>query len=144
MKKLLLAVLLLNTVPTLAQSAAPAKGATTIIISTSDSMATAYTKLSRLLLADGYSINKADKELAYINTDYKSIQANRGVELALKFVIAPSSNGTVITERGTGKMPYLGEFPASFRGATGSPIGRAWVELLRVGMLYSGAVVSYK
>jgi hypothetical protein len=143
MKKLLLACLLLP-FGVAAQTATPAKGATTIILSTPDSLSVAYVKLSRLLLADGYIIDKTDKELAYINTDYKNIQLNRGVELSLKIVITPNANGTIITERGAARMPYLGEFPAACRGANNSPVQRAWAELYRVSVLYPGATVSYR
>lgn len=89
-------------------------------------------------------IDKADKEVAYINTDYKNIQLNRGVELSLKISLIPGPGGVIITERGEAKMPYLGQFPAACRGANGSPVQLAWAELYRVSALYSGAKAAYK
>ncbi len=126
------------------QATQPVKGAATALVHTQDTPSQAYIKLGQLLLADGYIIDKSDPQLGFINTKSRIIQANRGVEVAMQIAISEAGGETLITERGAAKMPYLGEFPASFRGGANSPVGRAWAELERVARLYPGATVTYK
>jgi hypothetical protein len=157
MKSHLLALMLLATVPALAQTTAaptseastPLKGASVIVLTTTDSAATAYTKVARLLMADGYALDKTDKELGFINTGYRAT-INKGVEASLRFVILPQSSGSAIELRGVYRVPGMtntvigGDSPIEMRGAASSPAGRAWEEMLRVSRLYPGVTITYK
>jgi len=123
------------------------KRANVLIIHTTDSTSVAYTKIARILLADGYAIEKADKELGYINTQYRTTAVSRALQAALRFTIAPGTSETRIELRGTGLMPgfpTLGTMRLEARGQGGSPISTAWAEMQRVATLYPGAQLSYK
>ncbi|MVN78917.1 hypothetical protein GO988_21520 [Hymenobacter sp. HMF4947] len=153
MKHYLLAALLACAIPTLAQTVPPAgqeaseptKKDNVIILHTADSVATAYTKLGRLLLESGYPIDKSDKELGYINTGFRATQ-NRTVEAALRFAVIRTTTGVLIEIRGICRVPTAksADIPIDFRGTFGSPAGIAWVEMNRLALAYKAPTVTYK
>lgn len=126
----------------------PFKRANLIILHTADPPFEAYIKLGRLLLADGYPIDKSDKEMGYISTGYRAT-LNRAVEAALRFAIIAEPNGSRIEARGVCRMPSMGntvlrgDSPIDFRGAFGSPAGIAWQEMQRFTATYQASAVGY-
>jgi hypothetical protein len=165
MKHYLLAALLACSVPALAQNRVvipkPApeqpegteaaevfKRANIIIIHSTDSAATAYTKLARALLADGYTIEKSDKEIGYINTQYRVTTIAKALQAALKFTITAAAGETRIEMRATGlvsSVPALGIMRVEARGQSGSAISFAWAEMQRAATLYPGqTTLTYK
>jgi hypothetical protein len=114
MKKLLLLGLLVTTAyPGLAQTLGPAstalapsfRGANVVIIHTSDSTASAYLKLARVLLSQGYAIDESDKKLGYLQTQYRPSNINKVIYLAVKATVQAESNGSKIELRGYGRVP---------------------------------------
>ena len=166
MKLALLAGLLLAAVPALAQMQAPppteaeirASGAETtqpfkranvITLYTSDSTSAAYSKVAKLLLAAGYPIDRSDKDLGYINTNYR-VGKNREIEEAFRIAIVPIAGGAKVEVRGIYRMPGMrntfleGDSPIDFRGALGSPAGHAWQDMIAFAASYNAPKTTYK
>lgn len=157
MKSLLLAVLLACSIPTLAQTVptvgqeagAPFKGANVVLIHSTDSASVAYDKVGRLLLSEGYALDKTDKGLGFIGTSYREVAKGRA-QVALRFTVIPAPSGVVIQGRAVMHMPALqhtalnGDSPAEYRGMKGSPMLATWEELNRVAAAYPGGQLAYK
>ena len=127
----------------------PVKRANLIILHTADSANAAYIKMARVLLAEGYVLDKTDRELGFINTGYHHT-AKLAVEVALRFVVVPQPMGALIEVRGVSRMPGMnntiiaGDSPIEFRGMTGSPALLAWNAMARVAAAYNASKTSYK
>ena len=117
------------------------KRANVITLHTADSANVAYTKLARLLLAEGYVLDKADRELGFVNTGYHH-SANRAVEVALRVVVVPNPAGALVEVRGVSRMPGMshtlvgGDSPIEYRGMSGSPAMLAWEAMARLAATY--------
>jgi hypothetical protein len=159
MKHYLLAALLACSVPALAQAvppagqeaAAPFKKANLVIIHTTDSVATAYKKLAAVLLGAGYTLDRADKELGFLNTKARPTPNNKAMHTLRASVVA-AQGGSDIQLRGSFAMPMLaamsplmaGDSETVFRGMKGAPFMASWDEMQKVATLYPGGRVAYK
>ena len=125
------------------------KKANVITLHTADSAGVAYTKLARLLLAEGYVLDKVDRELGFINTGYHHT-AKASVEVALRFVVVSQPTGALIEVRGVNRMPGMnntilaGDSPIEFRGMTGSPALLAWEAMSQLAAGYKASKITYK
>jgi hypothetical protein len=108
MKHLLLAVLLLATAPTLAQTTPPAgqeaiqpfKGANEILIHTPDSTGVALKKMARALIVAGIEPDKVDAEIGYITTKGKSVGQMTTATFNYRIVATPEPSGTLLSITG--------------------------------------------
>jgi hypothetical protein len=127
----------------------PVKRANVITLHTTDSASLAYTKLARLLLTEGYILDKTDRELGFINTGYHHA-TNQAIEVALRFVIVPQQSGTLIEVRGISRMPSMsntlmgGDSPIEYRGMGGSPVMLAWQAMSQLAASYKASNVTYR
>lgn len=127
----------------------PVKRANVITLHTTDSASVAYTKLARLLLAEGYVLEKTDRELGFINTGYYHA-SNRAIEVALRFVVVPQRTGALIEVRGMSRIPGMsntlmaGDSPIEYRGMGGSPTMLAWETMARLATGYKAPGITYK
>jgi hypothetical protein len=159
MRHFLLAVLLAATTPALAQTvppvgteaAQPFKKANTIVIHTTDSTGLAYKKIAQAILEAGYTIDRADKELGFINTKAKTL-AKSGTQNTVQANIKRVGAETLVELRGAFSMPAMaamyavmaGDTPTQYRGMKGSPIMSSWDEMMRVATLYRGDALGFK
>jgi hypothetical protein len=159
MKYYLLAGLLMAAVPALAQKAPPAgqeapqpfKKANTIIIHTTDSTTVAYKKIAGVLLGAGYTLDRADKELGFMNTKPRPTSTKNAVH-TIRVAILPAQSGVDIQLKSSFATPTLaaispimaGDMETDFRGMKGSPIMASWDEMQKVAVLYSGGQLAYK
>jgi hypothetical protein len=159
MRKLLLACLLFATYPVMAQTSSangqeasqPFKKANAVVITTPDSLDTAYKKIAQAILEAGYTIDRADKELHFINTKARPI-ARMGLQESLQASLKPGAGGSVILLSGTFASPSMaamsplmaGDSKVEYKGMKGSPIMACWEELQRVARLYQGGALTYK
>jgi hypothetical protein len=150
MKKLLLACLLLVACPAIAQKAIPTKGDNIIIISTPDSTKAAYVKVAALLLEAGYTIDRSDKELLFINTKFRPAP-RYNMEHAPRVTIAATANGSKISLRDAFVLPgaaavssiMAGQQEVVFRGGKTSTFMICWDELQKLASLYPAGNISY-
>jgi hypothetical protein len=153
MKHYLLAGLLLAAVPALAQTApvdAPFKGANTIVVHTSDSAAVAYKNIARILLDAGYTLDRADKELLFLNTKSKSAPRYNMMHI-VRASIKPSGSGSDIQIKDAFTLPgaaavsaiMAGESETQFRGGQSSTYMICWNEMYRLAALYPNGKLSY-
>lgn len=160
MKHYLLAGLLLAAVPSIAQTAPPDgqeaaqpfKKANTLIIHTSDSVATAYRKLAGVLLNAGYTIDRNDKELGFLNTKARPTAKKMAMQ-TLRASVVKTQTGADILLKGSYATPGLaamspwlmsGDTETEYRGMKGSLIMSCWDELEKVAALYPGGRLAYK
>jgi hypothetical protein len=159
MKKVLLACLLLVNCPVIAQTSPPIgqeatqpfKKANTIVITTQDSLNTAYKKFAQAILEAGYTIDRADKELYFINTKARPV-GRMGLQESVQASLKPVSGSTMILLSGTFASPSMaamsplmaGDSKVEYKGMKGSPIMACWEELQRVAKLYQGGALTYK
>ena len=160
MKHYLLAGLILAAAPTLAQTApaagqeapTPFKKANTVIIHTTDSLGTAYKKLAGVLLNAGYTLDRNDKELGFLNTKARPA-ANKVAMHTLRASVVKTPEGTDILLRGSYATPGLaavspwlmsGDTETEYRGMKTSVVMSCWNELEKVAALYPGGRLSYK
>jgi hypothetical protein len=150
MKKSLLAAILLLPFGAMAQTPAPAKGANVIIIVTPDSAKQAYNKLADILLTAGYTVDRADKELLFINT--KPRPAPRyNMEHMPRASISATPSGSNILLRDSFTLPgaaaaasfMAGQQEVVYRGGKGSTFMVCWAELERIASLYPNAKIEY-
>lgn len=144
---LLLGVCFLLTVPVLGQGQAQVfKGANTILVQTSDSANTALTKMARLFVQQGFTIDKLDQSLGYLTTTGKTYGQISPAVFTYKVVAQPSASGTVLVVTGE----YIVQ--AGLRSIT-SPMHwykgnltqdkQCFLHAQEVANAYSGASVSY-
>lgn len=142
MKRLLLLVLLcvFAVSASLAQSAAPFKGANVLYIQTPDSAVVAWKKLAGVLTSAGYGIKSSDKDLLTLTTE--SSPGKRGEQVVLLAVVRDKS----IQLRGTYSLPGAlpGSAVISLRGMKGSPSFTAWERLLSAAKSYPSGKISYQ
>ena len=159
MKKMLLAAMLLIAGPALAQTTLsngneatqPFKSANAVVIHASENLDSAYKKIAQAILEAGYTIDRADKELYFVNTKAKPL-GRMGLQESLQASLKSTAEGTIITLTGSFSSPSLaavsplsaGDSRAEYRGMKGSPIMACWEELQRVASLYSGGTITYK
>lgn len=159
MKHYLLAALLVATTPALAQTvppvgteaAQPFKKANTVIIHATDSMSVAYTGIAKAILAAGYTIDRSDKELGFVNTKPRPL-GRMSVQESLQASLKRSSTGIDIQITGSYSAPAIaavsplsaGETRVDYRGMKGSVVMACWEELQRVAALYPNAILGYK
>jgi hypothetical protein len=149
MKKLLLATMVLFTEQALAQSVPP-KGANVIIITTSDSAKVAYNKLASILLNAGYTIDKADKDLLFVNTKPKPAP-RYNMEHAPRANITATATGSSILLRDSFTLPgaaavasfMAGQQEVVYRGSKSSTFMVCWDELQRLAALYPNGKIEY-
>lgn len=157
MKHLLLAALLLVAGPALGQiqpppfvQAAEPKGATTILVSTTDSARVAYNKAVAGLLAQGYGLDKSDKEALFFSTPSRS--ADGSVFIKIQLVVVPAPGGSVATFRSTFTwvsattiMAHVEnrELPVQFAGGPGGPSKRAWAAMKKAAIAALPGTISY-
>jgi hypothetical protein len=109
MKSFLLAAYLLGSLSTLAQTTpmpavgvevtTPFKGANVLLLHTTDSASTALKNLGRLLVKNGYSIDKLDLQLGYLTTADPTVAAGH-TTYDYKAVADPEKGGTVLSISG--------------------------------------------
>jgi hypothetical protein len=153
MKHLLLAGLLLASVPVLAQAPAaeaPFKGANTIVVHTADSAATAYKKIAHILLDAGYTLDRADKDLLFLNTKSKSAPRYNMLHVVRASVKATASGADIqlkdaFTLPGAAAVSAImaGESETQYRGAQSSTYMVCWNELHRLAALYPSGKLGY-
>jgi hypothetical protein len=149
MKHLLLIGLLFCGSKALSQDR-PAKGANVIIIVTSDSAKAAYNKLATILLTSGYTLDRADKELLFVNTKPKPAP-RYNMEHAPRASINAIPTGSKILLRDSFTLPgaaavaafMAGQQEVVYRGGKGSTFMVCWAELERIANLYPGARIEY-
>ena len=160
MKHCLLAGLLLATIPALAQTAPPAgqeatqafKKANTLIIHTSDSVTTAYRKLAGVLLNAGYTIDRNDKELGFLNTKARPTPNKTAMDTLRASVVKTQAGADILLKRSYATpglaaiSPWLmsGDTETEYRGMRGSIVMSCWDELEKVAALYPGGRLAYK
>ena len=135
MRALLLPALLMAVVPAVAQTA-PAKGVNTISASVPDAPDVVYKHVAQSLLAAGYSLDKADKELGFIAT--KPRPAPRyNMLYACMVSIQAAGVGSVATISGTFSLPgaaavsplMAGETAIEYRGGANSTFMICWQQM---------------
>lgn len=133
-----------------ASGAIEPKGATTIKILTADSASITYKKAVAGLLAQGYGIDKSDKDALFLSTPAKSVDGS--VFIKIQLVVAPASGGSVATFRSTFTwvsattiMAHVEnrELPVQFAGGAGGPSKRAWAAMKNAAVAALPGVVSY-
>ena len=113
--------------------AAPFKGASALLIRTSDSARVAYQKLAQSLLAGGYGLEKTDKELGYISTSLRPAP-RYNMLYACKFFVKPTATGADIQVSGVFTLPgaaavsaaMAGESQIEYRGGPASTFMVCW------------------
>ena len=160
MKLYLLAVCLLSAAPVLAQAVppngqevpTPFKKANTIIIHTTDSTGTAYKKLAGVLFNAGYTLDRNDRELGFLNTKARPA-ANKAAMQTLRASIIKTPEGADILLKGAYATPGLaaispwlmsGDTETEYRGMKTSIVMSCWNELEKVAALYPGGRLAYK
>ena len=83
----------------------PFKGANTIVIHTTDSSKQALEKLGRLLVQQGYTMDKFDLILAYLATKPKSVGQLTPAAYTYTSVAMPEATGTALHIRGEYTVP---------------------------------------
>jgi hypothetical protein len=160
MKHYLLAACLLTAAPVIAQTvpaagqetAQPFKKANTVVIHTSDSLAVAYRKLAGVLLNAGYTIDRNDKELGFLNTKARPA-SNKAAMQTLRASVIKTQEGADILLKGSYSTPGLaavspffmsGDSETEYRGMKGSITMSCWNELEKVAALYPNGRLAYK
>jgi hypothetical protein len=131
------------------EASAPMRGANIIVIYSPDSIPAVYSKLGKLLLSEGYPIEKSDKELGYINSGFRTTPSNKAIEAALRFTISGTTKGTKIEVRGACVMPAIryglgAQSAIECRGMRGSMLMTSWDEMNRMARLYGGQLAYVK
>jgi|GEM_PF-7049250 len=147
MKNLLLSLLLLliGFGNASAQSASyPLKKASVIVVRTDDSLAVAYNKLARALVAAGYGIEKSDKDIAYIQTIPLATAERKAVSVGTRIALLRQPQCTAIEIRGTYFIDTPLGTPIKNIGQGGSATQAAWNALERVARLYPGGIIAYR
>ena len=133
------------------EAIAPFKGATAIIVHTTDSAAVAYKKVARSLLASGFSLNKTDEALGYISTAAR--QAPRyNMLYTCSVSIQRAQQGTTVTMYGAFSLPgaaavspiMAGESTIEYRGGPNSTYMICWNALQKaLAVAYPNATTGY-
>lgn len=162
MKAIILALSLLTAAPALAQKlyrgpevGSPVKMSSAIILHSSDSAATAYTKTLRALLAAGYGIERSDKDGLYITTSTPGKGITSSIFLTIRVAITPVTGGSEVAFRGVytwaSAVMMMAEkqnqpLPVFYvAGRSANPYQRAWDAMHEVALAaIPGARVGYK
>ena len=96
------------------EAAEPFRGANTIMVHTPDSMSAALNKLARVLVLQGYTIDKLDLTLGYLVTKGQPVGQITPAIYTYKAVAIPEGQGSAL--RITGEY----SFPAGLRTITES------------------------
>jgi len=142
MKLILLATALLISLLSNAQSATPPKGSVAVLIHTDDSAEVAYKKAVQGLLAQGFGIDKSDKDALFMSAPAKALK--EGTSVKIQLVTVADQTGSTTTFRATYTWTtYLSgalgagmrgpiesrEQPVQYTGPGKNPIKRAWQAL---------------
>ena len=149
--KLLLLPFLLAATPALAQypasppteagSAQLFKGATAVIINSQDSAQATYSKMVAGLLAQGYAIDRNDKDVLFFSSTSRAVDGS--VFIKIQAVVTPANGGSKAVFRSTFTwvsattiMAHVEnrELPAQFAGGDNGPSKRAWVAMQRAAL----------
>lgn len=107
MKQILLLLLVFIGRVSFAQTtaSAPFKGANVILVQTSDSASTALMNAARVFVAQGFVIDKLDKELNYLTTQGKPVGQLSPAVYTYKVVAAPGPSGATLRITGEYTVP---------------------------------------
>lgn len=156
MKPALLSLLLLASVPALAQTAPPVgqestepfKGANEILIHTPDSTSVALKKLAREMIVAGIEPDKIEPEIGYLTTKPKAVGQLTPASFSYKVVSSSEPGGTLLRITGdyTVKLNMVSSMTNPMYWVKGNLLQakQCFVAIQPVALAYPGGKVAYR